>query len=150
MTIFDPYAKNQPSQPGLNTGSVPDISTLPGQAAPAAAAAPRYRSGLLSALASFLGWISFLMAAAMGALSALLVGLCGSGLADRTECLAEPIDLWLTPVLVLIFGSILAGISGAQVKKRRNVGAFVIAVIGFLILAAAANRFAQVIGLPYL
>lgn len=149
MTIFDPYARNQPTVPGLNTGSAMQVSTM----SPVDTTGPpanQYRSGALSALAPFLGWCSVLLAVAMGfaALSAAL--LCQEYGMTGAMCAPDAPQLVLVPVGVLVLGVVLASIGGSLAKRRKAAASLAVLVAGFVVLFAITPWFSSsVLGLPF-
>ncbi|MFV0252235.1 MAG: hypothetical protein ACK5H2_02750 [Beutenbergiaceae bacterium] len=161
MTIFDPYDTSQQAQPGLNAGSVPDVSTL-GQYGPQAqpgqiqgpdrpGRVSGYRSGAVSALATFLGLSALLLPLAMLGLIALWDGMCSQGTLPAATCFDARIDETLPiPAAVLILGLVLAAISGRLGKRGRPVAGLVTALFGLILLGGALARFAEQIGLPIL
>lgn len=151
MSVFDPYNKSQPiAVPGLNTGSATQISTL-GPIDTDGMRTDQYRSGALSALAPFLGWLSIITAATMGAASGLARLLCENGRLDGVAaCTAEPGPLFLLPVAVLVLGLLLATIGGSLTKRRRAFPALVVLLAGYLALAGVVTWFGDgVLGLPF-
>ena len=149
MTIFDPYARNQPTYPGLNTGSATQVSTL----APVDTSGPqrsRYRSGALLALAPFLGCLSVLLGAVLGfaAFSATL--LCTDYGLSAPACTARPATLAAVPAAVAVLGLVLAAIGGSLAKRLRPAASLVVLVAGFLALIAVTQWFSDsVLGLPF-
>lgn len=149
MTIFDPYDRGQPATPGLNTGSVHQVSTLT-PVATDGIRANRYRSGALSALAPFLGWVSIILAVAMGFAAVAATILCSDYGLTAPACTAEPVQLALAPLAVLVFGLALASIGGSLAKRRRAAGSLVVLAGGFILLAVATQWFStSVLGLPF-
>lgn len=151
MSVFDPYSKSQPiTVPGLNTGSATQISTL-GPIDTDGLRTNQYRSGLLSALAPFLGWLSIIAAATMGFASGLARLLCENGrLDDVAACTGDPAPLVLVPAAVLLVGLVLAAIGGSLAKRRRAFPSLVVLLAGYLALAGVVTWFGDgVLGLPF-
>lgn len=149
MSIFDPYDQKQPQVYGLNTGSQTQVSTL----APVdtdGIRTNRYRSGALSALAPFLGYLSIVLAVVMGLAGAAGRTLCLEGRLDANVCQVEPNQLVLVPLAVLFFGLVLATIGGSLAKNRRAAGSLVALLLGFALLAFATQWFGdELLGLPF-
>lgn len=149
MTIFDPYARNQQTVPGLNTGSAMQVSTM----TPINTEGPKtnqYRSGALGALAPFLGWCSILLGLAMGfaALSATL--LCQDYGMTGAACTADQGPLVVVPIVVPIAGIVLASIGGSLAKRRKAAPSLVVLLAGFLALWAVTQWFSSsVLYLPF-
>jgi hypothetical protein len=150
MTIFDPYSSQQPGQhPGLNVGSTTQVSTM-SPVETDGIRPNRYRSGALSALAPFLGYLSLVLAVAMGLAGLAGRALCLEGRLDATVCEADPSRLVLVPLGVLFFGLVLAAIGGSLAKNRRAAGSLVALAAGFALLAFATQWFGNdVLGLPF-
>lgn len=149
MSVFDPYSQKQPTVPGLNTGSQTQVSTLTPVDTDGMRAS-RYRSGALSALAPFLGYMSLLLSAAMGLAGAAGRALCLDGRLDATVCEVQLSQLVLVPLAVLFFGLVLAAIGGSLAKNRRALGSLVVLLLGFGMLAFATQWFGNdVLGLPF-
>lgn len=149
MTIFDPYDNAQPTHPGLNTGGQMQVSTL-GPVATDGPPSGRYRSGALSALAPFLGWVSILLSAWMGLGAFTARMLCLDGRLDAAACTAEPTQLVLAPVAVLVFGLVLAAIAGSLAKRRRAFGSIAVLAGAAIGLIAVIQWFSgTLLGLPF-
>jgi len=149
VTIFDPYTSNQPTHPGLNTGGPTDVSTM--APVPTDGPAPgHYRSGLLSALAPFLGWVSVVLATAMGLAAGVARLMCGEGRLDAPACTTEPAQLVLAPAAVLLVGVVLAAIAGSLAKRRRALGSVVALAIGVAVVYLVLDWFrGTLLGLPF-
>lgn len=149
MTVFDPYGRNQPAVPGLNTGSTTQVSTL-GPVPTGGHQPNRYRSGALSALAPFVGYLTLILTAAMGMAAAGARLLCLEGRLDATACTVEPVQLALAPLAVLVLGLVLAAIGGSLAKRRRAMPSLIVLVGALLALAGLLSWFsASVLGLPF-
>lgn len=150
MSVFDPYARNQPPTPGLNTGSATQVSTLtPVETGPRNA--NRYRSGALGALAPFLGWCSVLLAVAMGFAALTATIMCQEYAMSVAVCSPDRSELVLVPIGVLVAGLVLAAIGGSLAKRRRAAPSLAVLVAGFVLLVVVAQWFSSsVLGLPFL
>lgn len=149
MSIFDPYSSAGQQHPGLNVGGTTQVSTL----APVAThgiRANRYRSGALSALAPFLGYLSVVLAIAMAGAGVAGHALCLEDRIDAAVCQAPTSQLALVPLAVLFFGLVFATIGGSLAKKRRAAASLIALVAGFAAIAFATQWFSgQLLGLPF-
>ena len=149
MTIFDPYSHNQPTYPGLNTGSATQVSTL-GSVDTRGPQRSRYRSGALLALAPFLGWCSVLLAAVLGLAGFTATLLCTDYGLSAPACTAAPATLAVVPAVVLVVGLVLAAIGGSLAKRLRPAASLGVLVAGILMLIAVTQWFSgSVLGLPF-
>jgi ABC-type branched-subunit amino acid transport system permease subunit len=148
MSIFDPYDRSQPVTPGLNTGSQTQVSTL--DAVPTGELrAGRYRSGALSALAPMLGYLTLLVSLLAGTGSLAAAELCRRDRLSAPACDAEPTQLVLVPLAMLVVGLVAATIGGSLTKRRKAASALVVLAGGALAVWSLVSWFTgSVLGLP--
>lgn len=145
VTIFDPYDTSQPTTPGLNTGSAPDVSTLTSSPVPRSTIG--YRSGALAGLTTAFGLTCLLLGAVMAALGIAWSELCDLGDLPTATCASRPSAIWTLAGLVPILGLMAAAIIGSLAKSRKNGAALIGLLVGTGLVVFALSQFAGLVGL---
>lgn len=141
MTVFDPYDSRQ--QPPPTTTRVSTMSQVP-----LGDGSVRRRSGLLSALAVFLGWGSLGVAVVLAFAGLAARALCVEGRLTGQACEVGTQALWLVPAGVAVLGVVLSWIGGSLARRRRSAAGLAMLLVVVAVIALAVSWFTTTTGLP--
>lgn len=147
MTIFDPYSQDQPQVPGMNTGTSARMTTV---TEIDGARRQELRSGLLTAVGAFIGWMAVLVPGVLLFGAAAFYALCTESALDAATCQVDYRPLAGLPVGALVLASVLAGMGRRRLRRLRTFSGVVLLGLAAVVLVLTASWFTSTTGLSLL